>query len=234
MPALECKARSPRPLGMYCLAPNRVDPIRGACLHFHFRRPRRNRAVRPAISLGEPVECVPGRVERDRARPAIRREHAVDQAQRTDGIPMDRAVLVIAPAAFRREADFLHATGRVNAALAVMARAVAAGHNVQQIEQLRRLAQPPHKTGRMGIHAVPHEPRYAGAFALLHVRRLVLPQHDLVALTLRGITGQLHLHRSAEDVRIGGAISVDLHAELGAQIGHNGGGRADGEQGIRD
>ena len=43
----------------------------------------------------------------------------------------------------------------------------------------------------------------------------------------------LYPDRAAEDVRLGDARAIHLDAELGAQVGHGGGGSAD-DKGIRD
>ena len=41
-----------------------------------------------------------------------------------------------------------------------------------------------------------------------------------------GADSSLHFDRAAEDVRFGDARAIDFDAELGAQIGHGGGGSA--------
>ena len=77
---------------------------------------------------------------------------------------------------------------------------------------------------------------HKGSFpaVLLHAGRLVLMQEHFVLPLPRGGAGsQLDLHSAAEDVRRGGSFLADFDAELGAQVGDDGGGSADGEQGMR-
>ena len=53
-------------------------------------------------------------------------------------------------------------------------------------------------------------------------------------MILRRIGGWTDFDDAAEDVRPGRARFLDLDAELGAEVGDDGGGGANGEQGIRE
>ena len=60
------------------------------------------------------------------------------------------------------------------------------------------------------------------------------PKRIPVAFSLAADVGRSHLDFAPEDVCSARTRAVDLDAKLGAKIGHDGGGSADGEEGIRD
>ena len=74
--------------------------------------------------------------------------------------------------------------------MAVVARAVAAGHDVQQIEHLRRLDDPSHKRRGSDNGAGRHETHATRRIVFLHAGRLVLAQDHLLRPIL--VASQLH------------------------------------------
>ena len=75
---------------------------------------------------------------------------------------------------------------------------------------------------------------HSASRVLDNLSRLIRIQSNRLALLLTAIGCRPNLNHATEDVGRGVSILVHLNAELGAKVGDDGGGRADGEEVIRD
>ena len=106
--------------------------ILGASVGLDLSRPGPDRAGGNARGLRKSVENVSGGIELHWSRGGVRNEHAVDEL-----VPGDRPIAArLSPEPVGQERRVLHAGARIQSPLAVVAQAVAASHDVQQIEHL--------------------------------------------------------------------------------------------------